>query len=112
MDIDPLWITAGWLITTGSSFMAPATKSTVLPESQAMLLFLGLLLVVSLLARPIDPKKLTQSPTTELHPQQTKHIPPYASSSVAATISGSDSGQQFKAAAHEVPSGPNPESNK
>ncbi|KAJ9182418.1 hypothetical protein P3X46_006414 [Hevea brasiliensis] len=110
--------------------MAQAYKSALVSESQAMLLFLGLLLVAPLLGRPIDhsSKKFMASSsatTTELHPQQTKHtLPPPSSSAAAATaattsttttttttISGSASGEQFKAAAHEVPSGPNPESN-
>lgn len=97
----------GLVNSTGFSFMALASKSTVVSESHAMLLFLGLLLVASLLAGPIDSKKLIPSSQTTTGLQ-----PSHSTSAAAATFSGSDSGQQFKEAAHEVPSGPNPESNK
>ncbi|EEF44247.1 CLAVATA3/ESR (CLE)-related protein TDIF [Ricinus communis] len=116
MDIDPFWSTGGWFIEiTGSTFMAPAVPETSSStRSQATLLFLGLFLflVVPLLARPLDFPKRFMASTAELHPQQTKHTHPSSAAAVStATISGSSSGQQFKAAAHEVPSGPNPESN-
>ncbi|KAL3599479.1 hypothetical protein D5086_007397 [Populus alba] len=95
-----------------------------------MVLFLGLLLIVPLLARPIDlSKKFTASSpstrakqfTTEIHPQESKYTPPSRTTADAAAVTsstttvsatpGSASRQQFKAAFHEVPSGPNPESN-
>ncbi|KAG6781477.1 hypothetical protein POTOM_014384 [Populus tomentosa] len=98
---------------------------------QAMVLFLGLLLIGPLLARPIDlSKKFTASSpstrakqfTTEIHPQESKYTPPSRTTADAAAVTssttttvpaapGSASRQQFKAAFHEVPSGPNPESN-
>ncbi|KAH8522555.1 hypothetical protein H0E87_003266 [Populus deltoides] len=137
MDIDPFWITGGWLIITDFNFMAPARKSPLCRTTtklQAMVLFLDLLLIVPLLARPIDlSKKLTaaSSPTgtkhstTEMHPHESKYAPPSSTAAAAAaadmtssttttvptTPAASASNQQFKAAAHEVPSGPNPESN-
>ncbi|KAG6787900.1 hypothetical protein POTOM_003946 [Populus tomentosa] len=92
-----------------------------------MVLFLDLLLIVPLLARPIDlSKKLTaaSSPTgtkhstTEMHPHESKYAPPSSTTAAAAaadmtssttttvptTPAASASNQQFKAAAHEVPS--------
>ncbi|KAJ6346925.1 hypothetical protein OIU76_003586 [Salix suchowensis] len=96
-----------------------------------MVLFLGLLLIVPLLARPVDlSKNLTASSqstgtnhsTTQIHPQESKYKPPSGTTAAAAgamtssgtttTVSatpGSASNHQFKAAFHEVPSGPNPE---
>lgn len=127
MDIDPFWITGGWFIkitTAGSNFMAPPavpeTSSSSSTRPQAMLLFLGLFLflAVPLLARPLDFHKKFMASTTELHPQQTNHTSSSSSSdaaaaaAVAVSTTTSVSGKQFKAAAHEVPSGPNPESNK
>ncbi|KAL3609425.1 hypothetical protein D5086_000445 [Populus alba] len=139
MDIDPFWITGGWLIITDFNFMAPARKSPLCRTTtklQVMVLFLDLLLIVPLLARPIDlSKKLTaassptgtkQYSTTEMHPHESKYAPPSSTTAAAAaaadmtssttttvptTPAASASNQQFKAAAHEVPSGPNPESN-
>ena len=130
MDIDPFWITGGWFIkitAAGSNFMAPVpavpetSSSSSTTRPQAMLLFLGLFLflAVPLLARPLDFHKKFMASTTELHPQQTNHTTSSSSPSDAAAVAAaavstttSVSGQQFKAAAHEVPSGPNPESNK
>lgn len=101
--------------------MAQASKSAVVSESALMLVFLGVLMVAPLFGRPIDHSKLmTASPatTTELHPLQTQHTLPLPSSSAASTAAAAAtttsefaSDEQFKAAAHEVPSGPNPESN-
>ncbi|KAJ8755355.1 hypothetical protein K2173_019153 [Erythroxylum novogranatense] len=99
-------------------------------------LLLGLLLIVPLVARPIDfPKKsmthLSSKSTNRTKQTITKmylhHHPPTntisdvaAAAAVTTTMTiitrpthGSISDhQKFKAAAHEVPSGPNPESNK
>ncbi|KAH8512822.1 hypothetical protein H0E87_006207 [Populus deltoides] len=134
MDIDPFWITGGWFIITDFNFMAPARQLSVCENTtklQAMVLFLGLVLIVPLLARPIDlSKKFTASSpstrakhfTTEIHPQESKYTPPSRTTDDAAAVTrsstttvsatpGSASRQQFKAAFHEVPSGPNPESN-
>ncbi|KAF9686237.1 hypothetical protein SADUNF_Sadunf03G0137800 [Salix dunnii] len=135
MDIDPFWVTGGCFIITDFNFMATARNLSVCENTtklQAMVLFLGLLFIVPLLARPIDlSKKFTASSpftrakhsATEIHPQESKYKPPsrttadaaaMTSSGTTTTVSatpGSASNQQFKAAFHEVPSGPNPESN-
>ncbi|KAB1213700.1 hypothetical protein CJ030_MR5G016195 [Morella rubra] len=96
--------------------MARASKALYTERSAkplAILLFVGLLLMVTLFHRPtelstmsktrtslarqlLSRPPLTDQSTTEFHPQQPKN-------------SGN---RQFQAAAHEVPSGPNPESNK
>ncbi|KAG5249752.1 CLAVATA3/ESR (CLE)-related protein [Salix suchowensis] len=120
MDIDPFWITGGCFIITDLNFMATARSLSVFENTaklQAMVLFLGLLLIVPLLARPVDLSKNSQLP-------QSKYKPPSGTTAAAAaamtssgtttTVSatpGSASNHQFKAAFHEVPSGPNPESN-
>ncbi|KAJ6703083.1 hypothetical protein OIU85_029091 [Salix viminalis] len=137
MDIDPFWITGGCFIITDLNFMATARSLSVFENTaklQAMVLFLGLLLIVPLLARPVDLSKnftassqstRTDHSTTQIHPQESKYKPPSGTTAAAAaaamtssgtttTVSatpGSASNHQFKAAFHEVPSGPNPESN-
>ncbi|KAF9688915.1 hypothetical protein SADUNF_Sadunf01G0037500 [Salix dunnii] len=139
MDIDSLWITGGRFIITDFNFMAPARKSPLCENTakfQARVFFLSLLLIVPLLARPIDlsRKSTASSPSTgakhsatEMHPHESKNAPPSSTATAAAaaadmtstatttkvpaTPAASASDQLFKAAAHEVPSGPNPESN-
>ena len=138
MDIDPFWITGGRFIITDFNFMAPARKSPLCENTakfQARVFFLSLLLIVPLLARPIDlsrkstassPSTGTKHSATEMHPHESKNAPPSSTTTAAAadmtsttttttkvpaTPAASASDQLFKAAAHEVPSGPNPESN-
>uniref|UniRef100_A0A6N2M568 Uncharacterized protein n=1 Tax=Salix viminalis TaxID=40686 RepID=A0A6N2M568_SALVM len=120
--------------------MAPARKSSLCENTakfQARVLFLTLLLIVPLLARPIDlsrksnassPSTGTKHSATEMHPHESKNAPPSSTTTTAAaaadmtsstttttkvpaTPAASASDQLFRAAAHEVPSGPNPESN-
>ncbi|KAJ6307588.1 hypothetical protein OIU76_017394 [Salix suchowensis] len=119
--------------------MAPATKSSLCENTakfQARVLFLSLLLIVPLLARPIDLSRKstasslstgTKHSATEMHPHESKNAPPSSTTTTAAAAAditsttttttttkvpaASASDQLFRAAAHEVPSGPNPESN-
>ncbi|KDP39382.1 hypothetical protein JCGZ_01139 [Jatropha curcas] len=85
--------------------------STVSFRLQALFLFLGFLfLVVPLLGRPISdfPKKSMASAS----PNSTElHTPDASTTRISGSGGASSSGEEFKAAAHEVPSGPNPESN-
>ncbi|XVF38030.1 hypothetical protein REPUB_Repub20aG0062600 [Reevesia pubescens] len=103
--------------------MATATKSlsekTSTKTQYTLLLFLVLLLISPLFARPIyfsssyrqlfssSSPSAQQSTATNLHPFSTSSTPATTHTHTTATTKG-----QFKAAAHEVPSGPNPESNK
>ncbi|KAJ6341243.1 hypothetical protein OIU78_009420 [Salix suchowensis] len=135
MDIDPFWITGGRFIITDFNFMAPATKTSLCENTakfQARVLFLSLLLIVPLLVRPIDLSRKstasslstgTKHSATEMHPHESKNAPPSSTTTTAAAAdmtstttttkvpAASASDQLFRAAAHEVPSGPNPESN-
>nr|DAD23899.1 TPA_asm: hypothetical protein HUJ06_025362 [Nelumbo nucifera] len=122
MDFDLLWDLGGWFL--GLDCMAASTAiDGSSSKSQAFLLFVSLLFMLLLLARPADQlrmsmassfpskKLLSESSTTtqstmKLHPQQTK-TPHHTSSSSTST-----STRQFEASAHEVPSGPNPISNR
>ncbi|WRX22306.1 hypothetical protein QQP08_014793 [Theobroma cacao] len=125
MDIDPFWITGGHWFICHSNFMATANKSSICETSTKshvlLLLFLVLLLISPLFARPAYMSKvpicssyrqLLSSSTTNLHPFSTSSTPA-ATSTTSSTTSSSTAttDRQFKAAAHEVPSGPNPESN-
>ncbi|KAL6291910.1 hypothetical protein ACE6H2_000052 [Prunus campanulata] len=126
MDIDLLLIGGGWIncYRIGSNFMAKSGKSVpqlliLTRSSLSLLLFhigLLLLLVVPHFARPTpsefnNSKSLTMAAgsssstatqllqsSMDLHPKQAKK--------------SAKNNQQFEASAHEVPSGPNPESNK
>ncbi|KAF8388390.1 hypothetical protein HHK36_027057 [Tetracentron sinense] len=120
MDIDLLWTLGGWFL--GPDCMAAAARTScckISTKSQALFLFFGILLIVLLFALPADQLKMSMASslqtgrrlldsstasqsTMNLHPQQTKntHTP------------SSSTSRQFEAGAHEVPSGPNPISNK
>ncbi|KAL5781455.1 hypothetical protein ACOSP7_006484 [Xanthoceras sorbifolium] len=135
MDIDPLRIT-GWWFLGFDYFMASATRSSSSSllyydhesskKHQALLLFfvLVLLIVPLFAARPIY-----NSPTSrqlllsysELHPQPTQQKSPSSSSSSSSSTTATTTttsttknatDREFRAAAHDVPSGPNPEQNK
>ncbi|KAL3724599.1 hypothetical protein ACJRO7_029724 [Eucalyptus globulus] len=95
---------------------------------QALLVFLGLLLILPILACPADlpeissPSSPTHRPllssassleTMELHRKLAGAAVTTASTTTAtATTTSHTRSREFEAAAHEVPSGPNPESNK
>ncbi|OMO93062.1 hypothetical protein CCACVL1_06653 [Corchorus capsularis] len=55
---------------------------------------------------------LSSSSTTNLHPFPTSPSSSQAATSSSTTHTSKTAKRQFQAAAHEVPSGPNPESNK
>ncbi|XP_022761050.1 CLAVATA3/ESR (CLE)-related protein TDIF-like [Durio zibethinus] len=134
MDIDPFWITGGWFHICHNNFMATANKSISETSSKsqyaghALLLFLVLLLISPLFARPAYFSKVPIyssyrqlfSPSSPSSAQKAaKNLHPFSTSSTPATThtrttrgSSAATDRQFKAAAHEVPSGPNPESNK
>ncbi|GMP55662.1 hypothetical protein CsSME_00020418 [Camellia sinensis var. sinensis] len=108
------------------------TSKTLLPsstKSQALLLVVGLLLIVPLFARPLDLSRthmassssssssvirvLLESPTTT-HDSTTKSRALQSKISFSTTTASTTTtkSRQFGVAAHEVPSGPNPESNR
>lgn len=100
MDIDLLLVTGGWFL--GSKLMETVYESPT--KSPFLLLLVALLFVVPLFARPADFAKTS-----------TMDLPRHSSSSPSSSssyFSSSSTDQQYKMAAHEVPSGPNPESNK
>ncbi|XVE81383.1 hypothetical protein DITRI_Ditri15bG0059000 [Diplodiscus trichospermus] len=111
--------------------MATATKSiceTPTKSQYALLLFLVLLLISPIFARPPYFSKVpiysssyrqlfSYSSSSAQHP--TANLHPFSASSTPATTpsrttsrSNAATDRQFRSAAHEVPSGPNPESNK
>ncbi|XWS09128.1 hypothetical protein CRYUN_Cryun40dG0059500 [Craigia yunnanensis] len=129
MDIDPFWITGGWFLICHNNFMATANKSiceTSTNSQFALLLFLVLLLISPIFARPAYFSKVPiyssyrqlfslsspspQHSTANLLPFSTSTTATIPSSTTSRSSAATD--RQFKAAAHEVPSGPNPESNK
>ncbi|KAK3187841.1 hypothetical protein Dsin_027402 [Dipteronia sinensis] len=122
MDIDPLRITGWWFLGFDYNFMAPATRSSSVlyhdhepsKRHQALLIFLVLvLLIVPLFARPIYSPSRQLLSYSELHPQPTQQNSPSSSTTVSTTsTSRNATDREFRAAAHEVPSGPNPEQNK
>ncbi|PWA83410.1 hypothetical protein CTI12_AA168410 [Artemisia annua] len=72
--------------------------------SKKLLLFVGLLLVFPLFVQALETSHLTPVRRFLKHSSIDK-------TTMAATTAGSTSHAEFHAAAHEVPSGPNPESN-
>ncbi|KAJ0034499.1 hypothetical protein Pint_25388 [Pistacia integerrima] len=105
--------------------MAPATKFSETSTKRKAFLKLVFVLILSfnnvvpLFARPFyypvssssSTRQLHSYSSTEFHPQPTKHKASTSSSfSTAAAVTNAPD-QQFRVAAHEVPSGPNPESN-
>nr|AFK49423.1 unknown [Lotus japonicus] len=117
MDIEPLWSLGGWFLL--STCMAqPKTSSSPISETFSksptflhfLTLFFILLLLIHLSYQPnpstaMASAKSSESTTstTNLHPQKTKN---------SQSSSKDDAGREFGADAHEVPSGPNPISNR
>ncbi|XP_061367166.1 CLAVATA3/ESR (CLE)-related protein TDIF-like [Gastrolobium bilobum] len=117
MDIEPLWDLGGWSFL--SNCMAePKTPSTIsesFSKSSTLLQFLTLLFILLFLinlsnqpnpstmasSEPIKSSESTMS-TTNLHPHKTQN----------SHTSTKDAGREFRGEAHEVPSGPNPISNR
>ncbi|KAI3518549.1 hypothetical protein L1887_07354 [Cichorium endivia] len=75
--------------------------------SKKLLLFLGLLLVVPLVVSPLETGCLTSGRRLLKHSQ-----PPKTTMTTTIAATGATTHAEFHAAAHEVPSGPNPESNR
>ncbi|KAM7461991.1 hypothetical protein LguiA_030112 [Lonicera macranthoides] len=99
MDIDLLWTIGGWILY--SNFMAIA-------KSPFLFLFLGFLLIVPLFARPLDLTVISEASS-----ESTRRVLLDSSTTTAATTAArKTTSREVEAAAHEVPSGPNPESNK
>ncbi|XAR62593.1 hypothetical protein NMG60_11017416 [Bertholletia excelsa] len=101
-------------ICEGSSTKAPTL---------ILLMLLGLLLIVPLSARPLNPpsKMGRSSPFVPFHPgpsstnhKSTEERNPLSPTTATTTTTTTTKGRipQFEAAAHNVPSGPNPESNR
>ncbi|XP_022759797.1 CLAVATA3/ESR (CLE)-related protein 41-like [Durio zibethinus] len=134
MDIEPLWALGGWLFLFLDCMAAPKSPSTAsetYAKSHSLLLFLTLFFIFLLLLNPttnpiamnssnvtpsIPFRRLlldtssskSTSSATNLHPKQTQNVHTSSSSS----SSSKSSRRQFGAEAHEVPSGPNPISNR
>lgn len=119
-----LRVSWGWFIGF-SSFMAGWNPRRSSP--QALLLFLGLLLILPILACPADSPEIpspsswshrqllssaSSLETMELHRELAETSVTTASTKPTATPASHTPSREFEAAAHEVPSGPNPESNK
>ncbi|KAJ0092859.1 hypothetical protein Patl1_25956 [Pistacia atlantica] len=125
MDIGSFWITGGGFIINTTKFSETSTKRKAFLKL-VFVLILSFNNVVPLFASPFyypvssssSTRQLhsynspaTKHSSTEFHPQPTKHKASTSSSfSTAAAVTNAPD-QQFKVAAHEVPSGPNPESN-
>ncbi|KAF8402077.1 hypothetical protein HHK36_013029 [Tetracentron sinense] len=110
----------GFLVLITCMAAARTSVSNSSTKSQALLLFLGLFFIVLLFARPADQLRISMASslpterrladsstasqsTVKYNPQQTKKTH---------TSSGGSTSRQFEAGAHEVPSGPNPISNR
>ncbi|XP_042482659.1 CLAVATA3/ESR (CLE)-related protein TDIF-like [Macadamia integrifolia] len=125
MDIDLLWASGGWFL--GPDCMA-ATTTSIEGRSQALLLFLGILFIILLLATPSDQSRMIMSMASSLPTK--KHLSESSSTTATTTTTStsqttmdlhphntktthhSSSSRQFEAGEHEVPSGPNPISNR
>ncbi|GMI70410.1 hypothetical protein HRI_000710300 [Hibiscus trionum] len=81
------------------------SQNSATNQASALHLFLLLLLIYPLFARPIY-SSYTQH-------QSTPNLQPFSISSPAENSGGTGAAdRRFEVAVHEVPSGPNPESNK
>ncbi|KAJ9697191.1 hypothetical protein PVL29_009113 [Vitis rotundifolia] len=128
MDIDLLWALGGWfLVPDCMAAFRTTTISETSTKSHPFLFFLALLFILLILVHPahqsrpsaMDSSNITPSQrlllssdssptsTVNLHPKQA-----HASSSPSSSSSAASSRREFKAGAHEVPSGPNPISNR
>ncbi|KAJ0052048.1 hypothetical protein Pint_01572 [Pistacia integerrima] len=114
MDIEPLWALGGWFIFLDNCMAAPKTPSTIsgtTTKTHPLFLLFALFCIFLILlssTHPVNPSKMSpsithkrflleSSSTVNLHPKQTKN---------------KRTKREFRAAAHEVPSGPNPISNR
>ncbi|KAG8641922.1 hypothetical protein MANES_12G052002v8 [Manihot esculenta] len=127
MDIEPLWALGGWLLF--SICMAkPNSKSSIsetnYTKSHHFFLFFALLIFIFLLliipTKPINQSssisikrvlfefssESTSTTMNNLHPKQSQ------TSRASSSSSTKSKGSEFGAEAHEVPSGPNPISNR
>ncbi|XWS47108.1 hypothetical protein CRYUN_Cryun14cG0125200 [Craigia yunnanensis] len=133
MDIEPLWALGGWLFLFVDCMAAPKTPSTVsdtYAKSHSLIflfltLFFIFLLLVNPTTNPINSSNVTSSipfkrlllsnsskstsSTMNLHPKKMQNA---HTSSLSSSSSSKSSRREFGAAAHEVPSGPNPISNR
>ncbi|KAL7172737.1 hypothetical protein ACSBR2_032249 [Camellia fascicularis] len=130
MDIDLLWAIGGWFLIPDcmATFRTSSSLSETSTKSHPFLLFLSLLFIFLILVHSEDPSTTpssmassiptrrlladsSSSPTSKMnfHPKNTQnsHTPSSSSSS-----SSSSTRREFEAGAHEVPSGPNPISNR
>ncbi|PSR89697.1 TDIFp like [Actinidia chinensis var. chinensis] len=109
MDIDLLWSLGGWFLIFPDICMA--TLKTLSPTSQItakshlFLIFLSLLFIFLVLVHSADSSTpsttTTATATMDLNPKRTQSSRPSSSTR-----------REFGAKAHEVPSGPNPISNR
>lgn len=128
MDIDLLWATGGWFLFFDCMAAATSTTTTIslVPKTRNSFALLALLVFVFLVStRHVDRSQsslslatsssvslisrrlLSESSVSNFHPNPTKKHH-HASSST----SNPSTKREFKAGAHEVPSGPNPISNR
>ncbi|XP_007049797.2 PREDICTED: CLAVATA3/ESR (CLE)-related protein 44 [Theobroma cacao] len=139
MDIEPLWALGGWLFLFFDCMAAPKTLSETYAKPQSLLLFLTLFFIFLLLIHPTNPvnssnvsssssssipfrrrllatsSKSTSYSTNHFRPKQTHNAHTSSSSSSpssSSSASSKPSRREFGAKAHEVPSGPNPISNR
>ncbi|XP_034915916.1 CLAVATA3/ESR (CLE)-related protein 41 [Populus alba] len=131
MDIEPLWALGGWFLFSITCMATPKSQSTIsetFKRSHHFFLFLALLFVFILLTSPSKPINPTDavasisikrlllessepaSTTMNLHPKHTQGT--RTSSSSSSPSSSKSTRKKFGAQAHEVPSGPNPISNR
>ncbi|CAI8612378.1 unnamed protein product [Vicia faba] len=106
MDIEPLWSLGGWIFL--SNCMAEPNTSKQLIFFHFLTVFLILLLIIN----------LSHQPTSTLNPSSTSSTESTMSSSSTSTTfhphkpQKHGAGKEFGVDAHEVPSGPNPISNR
>ncbi|GFZ17617.1 similar to CLAVATA3/ESR-RELATED 41 [Actinidia rufa] len=111
MDIDLLWSLGGWFLIFPDICMAtlktPSPTSQIPAKSQLFLVFLSLLFIFLVLVHSADSSTpsttitATATATMDLNPKRTQSSRPSSSTR-----------REFGAKAHEVPSGPNPISNR
>ncbi|CAM8893384.1 hypothetical protein QQ045_026270 [Rhodiola kirilowii] len=127
MDIDLLLISGGWFLSS-DSFMAASVASTKMSQAVITLLFVGLLLILAWSHhRPSASTSGSNTATSDavsfteslmgtrkllLLSSSTHHQPASSMEFHPRTSTANRNNRSFRAAAHEVPSGPNPESNK
>ncbi|XP_052170354.1 CLAVATA3/ESR (CLE)-related protein TDIF-like [Diospyros lotus] len=128
MDIDLLWAIGGWLIlllpancmaTLKSSSSSSSLFQTPTAKPHPFLLFLGLLFVLLVLVHSADPLKPSMaaagpvpSASSPMNLHRKNSHKSHTSSSSSTTSTPPSARWKFEAGAHEVPSGPNPISNR